>query len=152
LVATVAHAGEFRTLQPILTPQQLGVTGVQTGKLLKPVPRDTVVGAVKEVLSAWNENRIDGVLDNKFFDRSQMEDAMQSKVPRDARLTPQSIGDIQTIKREIVDTPEGRMARSTVMVTVKTQLTFNDPQKGYQRRNGVNTYVLTITEPEENED
>lgn len=147
-----ADASEFRAIRPIMTPQRAQAPGQAQPARWAPVQRKKVVDAVKEVIAAWNENRVEDVLDERFYDRSRLSDAMQGKVPRDARLEPLAIGEVQTLSREEVDTPEGRMMRSTVMVTVKTQVTYNDPQQGYQRRQGVNTYVLTITEPEEPEE
>jgi len=148
---SVARAGELRSIVPILKPYASGAITNTSEKPLKPVARKKVANAVKQVIDAWNQNQLGDVLDDSFYDRSRLVDAMATDVPRDARLETLSIGDVQTLNSEVVDTPEGRMSRSTVMVSVKTQLTFNDSSKGYQRREGTNTYILTITEPAEDE-
>ena len=147
----VLFASEFRSILPILKPYASAISNTSE-KPLKPVPRKKVTNAVKQVIDAWNQNQLGDVLDDSFYDRSRLVDAMATDVPRDARLETLSVGDVQTLNSEVVDTPEGRMSRSTVMVSVKTQLTFNDSSKGYQRREGTNTYILTITEPAEDED
>jgi len=87
---------------------------------------------------------VNSVLGDEFFDKSRLSDAMNAKVPRDARLSVLAIQDVQTLGQKTADSPSGRLLVSTVSVTAKTQLTFNDPANGYQRREGVNEYIIRI--------
>jgi len=59
-------------------------------------------------------------------------------------LSVLSIQDVQTLGQKTVDSPMGRLLVSTVTITLKTQLTFNDPVNGFQRREGVNEYTMRI--------
>ncbi|MDQ7010597.1 MAG: hypothetical protein Q9M29_02125, partial [Mariprofundaceae bacterium] len=136
---------EFRTFQPILTPAARpgGAAGAPAARV-KPVSRRLIAKAVDKVIAAWNGNNVDSVLSDQFFDKSRLADAMNSKVPRDARLEVLAIQDAQTLSQSTADSPHGRLLVSMVSVTVKTQLTFNDPANGYQRREGTNEYILRI--------
>jgi len=142
------HASEFRSFQPILTPalQNQGRTVASSahGKVLKPISRNQAEKAVDTIIAAWNANNVNSVLSDKFFDKSRLNDAMNSKVPRDAQLSLLAIQDVQTLQQKTMDSPSGKLLVSMVSITVKTQLTFNDPVNGYQRREGVNEYIIRI--------
>jgi len=89
-------------------------------------------------------NNVSSVLGDAFFDKSRVSDAMNAKVPRDARFEVLAIQDVQTFGQKTMDSPSGKLLVSTVSVTARAQLTFNDPVGGYQRREGVNEYILRI--------
>ena len=84
------------------------------------------------------------LLGNEFYDRSQLNDAMNTKVPRDAQLSLLGIQGVRTLDQQFKDSPSGKLLVSTVSVTASTQMTYNDPTNGYQRREGVNEYILRI--------
>jgi len=141
------QASEFRSFRPILTPALVsggqGVTG-RAVSALKPLSRNMAEKAMSKIIAAWNGNNINSVLGDNFFDKSLLSNAMDSKVPRDARLEVLSIQDTQTLNQQVTDSPSGKLLVSMVSVTAKTQLTFNDPANGYQRREGVNEYIIRI--------
>jgi len=135
-----AHSARFSPLPP--RRKRGGAAVRQPG--IKPVSRTLAARAVGKVIAAWNENNVNSVLGDEFFDKSRLSDAMNAKVPRDARLSVLAIQDVQTLGQKTADSPSGRLLVSTVSVTAKTQLTFNDPANGYQRREGVNEYIIRI--------
>jgi len=143
LHTSITFASEFRTFRPILTPIAMP-QGAAVQANIKPVSRQLAEKAVGKLIDAWNSNQLDGVLATEFTDKSRLTDAMNSKVPRDARLEVLGIQSMQTLQQSVVDSPNGKLLVSTVSVTVKTQLTFNDPANGYQRREGINEYILRI--------
>jgi len=139
------QASEFRSLRPILTPTSLSLAGeVVPRQQVKPVSRRVAQKVIEKLVSAWNNKDLDRVLGKKFFDRSRLNDAMNSKVPRDAHLAVLAIQDVQTLQQQMVDSPKGKRLVSMLSITVKTQLSFNDPVNGYQRREGTNEYIMRI--------
>jgi len=147
-VSGSVQSSEFRSFQSILTPARVSTGGTATAGALrpgiKPVSRKLAEKAVGKIIAAWNANNVDSVLGDEFFDKSRLSDAMNSKVPRDAQLSVLALQSVQTLGQKTMDSPSGRLLVSRVSVTVKTQLTFNDPANGYQRREGVNEYIMRI--------
>jgi len=149
---------EFRSFVPIAVPPRhaapapgatatTAVTVPSTtanASAMRPVPRQLIGTAMDRLLAAWNGNRMDKVLGDEFFDKSRLSDAMNTKVPRDAELSLLAIQSVQTLGQKQMDSPSGRLLVSTVSITASTQLTFNDPTNGYQRREGVNEYIVRI--------
>ncbi len=147
LLSGVSQASEFRSFRPVLTPS-IGAatvgTALRSRSVMKPVSRDIAGKAMEKIIAAWNENSVGSVLGDDFFDKSRVDDAMNAKVPRDARIEVLAIRSVQTLGQQIVDSAHGRLLVSRVSVTARTQLTFNDPTNGYQRREGTNEYILRI--------
>jgi len=142
---TVAIASEFRAYTPILTPMALPEGAVlQAAKEIAPVSSKTMLKVVRGLIDVWNHNDLDKVLSQDFFDRSRLDDAMDIKVPRDAKLTVLSIQGIQTLSQHIETDAKGRLMVSLVSVRIKTQLEFNDPANGFQRREGTNEYIFRV--------
>jgi hypothetical protein len=157
LVAEGASAQEFRKMRRIARPPVAKpvVTDAKASAVLEtrkaapeqnltPISRDVAEKAIGMLVNAWNSNTLESVLADNFFDKSRLTDAMDTKVPRDAELSILAIQDVQTLKQKIDDTPDGKVLVSTVSITVRSQLTFNDPNKGYQRREGINEYIMRI--------
>ena len=153
--AQLVSAQEFRKMNRIARPPALKPANpkpktapsrqsVTQAPALTPVSRAVAEKAVGMLVNAWNENNLDKVLADTFFDKSRLTDAMDIQVPRDAELSVLAIQDVQTLKQKIDDTPDGKVLVSTVSVTVRSQLTFNDPDRGYQRREGINEYIMRI--------
>ncbi len=150
VTAGSAGASEFRSLRPILTPSMAasgGAGAAMPGRVIRPVSRAVAGKVAEKIIAAWNGNNIDSVLADQFFDKSRLSDAMNTKVPRDARLEVLAIQDVQTLGQKVTTGPGGRQLVSTVSITLKTQVTFNDPANGYQRLQGVNEYIVRIHQP-----
>jgi len=143
VLAGAAMASEFRAFRPILTPAAAG-TGSGAQQIIQPVSRTVAKKIADKIVAAWNGNQINSVLAENFYDRSRLNDAMNVKVPRDARLSVLGIQDVQTLGQQVEDAQGDRQLVSTVSITLKTQITFNDPVNGYQRRVGTNEYIVRV--------
>ncbi len=75
-------------------------------------------------------------------------DALDTKVPRDARLRVLAIDSIHTLEQSTSPGGAGRkpVRKSLVAVIVRTALEFNDPLEGFQRRDGENEYIFEVQE------
>jgi len=140
------EASEFRRIRPIPAPSKKGPEVIKPLKKFIPLNREVVENAMKKIVNFWSRNDLQKVLGKEFYDRERLQDAMNSKVPRDARLDILSIQGIQTLGQEIVKGEKGEMVVSTVSVTARTEVLYNDPQKGLQRLEGTNEYIIRIKE------
>ena len=109
-----------------------------------PIERDKIERAVKKVTDAWGSGQLGQVLSPGFRDRDKLMDAIQTKVPRDAKLRVTAIQGWQVLDQY----RQGESLVSQVSVTVRTQVEFGDPTAGFQARDGTNEYVMTLTERE----
>jgi len=140
-----AIASEFRAYTPILTPGALPEhNALQVAKVIKPVSNKVMSNVVTGLIRAWNQNGLDKVLSNEFFDRTRLGDAMDNRVRRDAKLTVLSVQSIRTLNQHIESDKRGRLMVSLVSVTIRTQIEFNDPANGFQRREGLNEYIFRV--------
>jgi hypothetical protein len=106
------------------------------------VSRERVEAAVREIVAAWGDRRLDEVLAAGFYDRDRLRDVIEARVPRDARLRIVAIQGFQVVDQWLL----GRTLVSRVSVTVRTQLEYNDPAAGLQRRDGVNDFLFPVGE------
>ena len=137
-----ARAAEFRRFIPIPTPG--GPAAATAPAAAAAVPMQTIRAAVTKLVEAWNAKAIEGALAKDFYDRFNLADAMADKVPRDARLEVLSIQGFRTLGQHREETAQGRERVSLVSVTVRTQIVYDDPAAGYQRREGTNELVFRI--------
>lgn len=139
-------ASELRLIRPIPVPGAPAPGAIPVEKI-KPVSRELVENAVRKIVQAWNNKNLEEVLGEDFYDRDLLIDAMSEKVPRDAELRILSIQGIQTLSQHVEVDPSGnRWLISTVSATVRTQVEFNDPDRGFQRREGTNEYIFLVKE------
>lgn len=108
----------------------------------RPVSRERVERAVAILIQAWNDRRLDTVLAPNYQRRDELRDALETKVPRDAKLRVVAIQGWQVLDQYV---KEGRI-HTQLSVTVRTQLENNDPSAGYVVRDGTNEYVITLSE------
>jgi len=108
----------------------------------RPVNRDKIEAAIAKVMQAWTDRRLDTVLAPNYQRRDELRDALETKVPRDARLRIVAIQGWQVLDQYRKD---GRLY-TEVSVTVRTQLENNDPAAGFVSRDGTNEYILTLNE------
>ena len=141
--ADSASAGEFRSFHPIGRPAETAASV----PVSRPVERRVVESAVRDILASWGSSGFADRLAPGFYDAQRLVDAVDGSVPRDAALRVLAIEGVQTLsQQEIVG--EGGIAqrRSVVSATVRTQLEFNDPSLGFQRREGTNELLLEVIE------
>lgn len=141
-----AQAREFRDIKPIAVPTQAVET--QAAQVFKPVERELVEQAVDEIFSSYNTPQMASVLGDDFYDKSRLLDAVNEQVPRDAQLRVLAVRAVNTLSQEVRSDPAGGPDRlvSTVTVTVRAQMEFND-STGFQRREGTNELTLRINQP-----
>ncbi|MFB6345136.1 MAG: hypothetical protein ABEK50_05095 [bacterium] len=136
----------FRRMDRIPTSdRKQAVQQGDTGSISVPVPRSVVHQAVQQLVQAWNNGNISQRLSDKFYDAHRLRQAMQRDVPRDARLRLMSIRNVMVNDQSVTKEEDGSFKVSNrVTVDAHTQLVFNDPEKGYQRRDGVNELLLKV--------
>jgi hypothetical protein len=143
------QARQFRQMMPIAGPE------VETANLpenaepvsrLQPLSRTDVQPLVEKIVGQWNGGSMESILADSFYDKSRLLDVMDTQVPRDARLSIQSIQGIQTLQQyRVPDAGGGRDSLvSIVSATVRTQLEFNSTN-GFVRLPGTNEFLLKVT-------
>ncbi|RPJ55743.1 MAG: hypothetical protein EHM12_11625 [Dehalococcoidia bacterium] len=143
------HAQEVRHIQPIKSPTVTDVPlgeGVQPVKEPIPVDRQTVEKTMQTIAEKWNSPDMAKILDKNFYEKDRLMDSMYAKAPVDAKLRIMSVGSYRVINQGIKLDPAGDLLISRVSVIAKTQVEYNDPQNGFQRRQGEQEYIIKITQ------
>jgi len=140
-----AAGREFRRVRPVSAPEPLPKGAVAVPQL-SPVDRRVVEAIVHELFKAWNGEGMEQHLADGFYDKRRFLDAMDEDVPKDARLRVLGLSNIQTVRQYLKARASGggQLRVSTVSVTVTSQVEYNDPERGFQRREGVNEYIFEI--------
>lgn len=145
----LSYAQEFRGINPIATPKAAGKlpADAKQVKERKPVDLQKLADAIKDIMASWNTPKLASRLSDNFYDKDRLLDALNTKVPRDARLSILSIQGIQILDQYVIPGQSGAPDTyvSTVSATVRTQVEFNDPVNGFQRLDGTNEYILKVT-------
>lgn len=143
-----AEAREFRSLRPIRAKVAVPEGAAPVAEI-QPPDRTALQGAVKELMGSWNSGELNEKLGQEFYDKDRLLDSIGENVPRDARIDVLGIQNVQVLGQYQQESQDGRpvdILTSTVSATVRTQIEFNDPQRGFQRVDGTNEYILRITE------
>jgi hypothetical protein len=114
---------------------------------IRPVERDRVEAAVRQLAQAWNTPALPAYLAPNFYGKERLLDTLASSVPKDARLRVLSIQGVQTLAQYVQARDGGEVMVSRVSVTARTQVEFNDPKAGLKRLDGTNEFILQVTEP-----
>ncbi|WP_171091684.1 hypothetical protein [Usitatibacter rugosus] len=156
LAAVPALAQESRPFNPIGRPGGAAVPGAPvaaTGSapIAPPPPsavRATVNKSIQKLADAWNTPELRKLLSPTYYDRDRVGDALVSKVPRDATLRVLGVESIQVLAQYTQPTTDGMEQEviTKVSVTLRTQVEFNDPVLGFQRREGLNEAIFTLKE------
>lgn len=146
--AVEAQGRQFRAIKSINTPhnlQRLLPPGAVVSQSIEPVPREAVQTRMQELLDKWNSPDMADTLAEVFYDRTRLLDAVDTQVPRDARLRLQSVQGSQTLQQYTLPAAEGRPARevSIVSATVRTQLEYSTAS-GLVRLPGTNEFLLEV--------
>ncbi|MBV1929606.1 MAG: hypothetical protein KUG81_08870 [Gammaproteobacteria bacterium] len=148
-IAGPMQARQFRQMTPIAGPlaetANLPVNAAPVARL-QPLSRGDVEPMVRQVISQWNGGSMEAMLADSFYDKSRLLDVMDTQVPRDARLSIQSIQGVQTLQQYKVPDVDGGRGNlvSIVSATVRTQLEFNSTA-GFVRLPGTNEFILKVT-------
>lgn len=153
-VASAAQAQSFRFIQPIMVPDAEVREAMQQGQQLRgtaipglrQVPFAVVEEAVRKIYAAYNTPDFRQYLSERFYDPDRLLDALNEKVPREARLRLITVNSAQTVSQQPAKDEEGRtVIESLVMVVVRAQMEFTTTA-GFQRREGESELVLRFRE------
>lgn len=141
-LAAGASADEVRSFKPIERP---GPPGFRTSEAPRvraqlAVRAERVEDAMRHVVRAWNDRELDGILAADFRDRSALLDAMETRVPVDARLRVVAIQDWRIVDQAV---QEGTLL-TRLAVTARTALDFTDAGGARRTREGVNEYLVLL--------
>jgi len=144
-----AHAQEVRRIQPIKSPASIDeplAEGIKPVKEPIPIDRQTVEKTMQAIADSWNSPDMVKTLGKNFYEKDRLMDSMNGKAPVDARLRIMSVGSYRIINQGIKLDPGGDLLISRLSVIAKTQVEYNDPQNGFQRRQGEQEYIIKITQ------
>jgi len=154
LAARSAGAQGFRFIQPIAVPDAQLRQAIEQGQRLRgaaapglrQVPREVVEEAVKKIYAAYNTPEFRQYLSERFYDAERLVEAVNQKVPREAKLRLISINSAQTVSQQPAKDEQGReVSESQVLVVVRAQMEFTNAQ-GFQRREGESELLLQFRE------
>ncbi|MEM7504318.1 MAG: hypothetical protein AAF417_19920 [Pseudomonadota bacterium] len=145
-VAIFGYAQHMRALSVIPTPDALP-EGAEPVANVAPVDPGKIDSALGKVAGAWNTESMNELLTDDYYDKSRFQDAMQTEVPKDARLRMNTFGAVQTLQQMIVDDGGQRVRVSTVSAMANTQVEFNDPKNGSLVVPGTNELIFEVREP-----
>lgn len=153
LVAGVlnASAQECRRIQPIATPAEKDtpiVEGAKKVNEVRAIDRQVVEKTMRQIAESWNTPEMAKKLASGFYDRDRLTDSMNANAPVDARLRFLSIGSYRILRQEIKAEADGDRLISRVSVIAKSQIEYNDPVNGFQKRQGEQEYIIKITQRE----
>ena len=148
LVSPAAEGAQFRGSNRIERPgaEPEAPAGAKRVEKPEPVPKQLIEDAVRELMAAWNTEKLERLLADSFFDRSRLLDTIVEDAPRDATIRILSIQNVQTLTQ--FTRPEGEdstLVISTVSAVVRTQVEYNDPTSGFRRLEGTGEYLFEIT-------
>ena len=154
LASPAAQAQGFRFIQPIMVPDAQLRDAMQKGLQLRgsaipglrQVPREVVEDAVRKIYAAYNTPDFQQYLSERFYDPERLTDAINEKVPREAKLRLITVNSAQTVSQQPAKDDQGReVIESLVMVVVRAQMEFTTTA-GFQRREGESEIVLRFRE------
>ena len=151
LISAVIEARGFRNFAPIASSNNQFVP--QTAYFdvpgeLPPITDEAVTQVLNDLFLAWNNGTLESKLSNQFFDASQLADAIQSDVPRDARLSLLTLRSMRTLTQYVEEDPTyGRVRVSQVSAIALTQLQYNELETGeFVNLEGENEFLISIRE------
>ncbi|MCP5041853.1 MAG: hypothetical protein GY944_12560, partial [bacterium] len=100
----------------------------------------------KEIYDAYNTPELAEHLADDFYDGQRLVDSIDAQVPRDARMRVLAIQAPQTLSQRREQGPSGDVLVSTISVSVRAQLEYSDPRRGFQRLEGTSELVIRIRE------
>lgn len=146
LCALPAPAQESRPFNPIPRPGQAASAAARVAPAPPAAVREAVMKTVNALAEAWNSPDLAKLLSPSFYDRQRLLDALATKVPRDARLRILEVQAIQVLGEFTRPGRDGGRDEvfTRVSVTLRTQVEFTDPVRGFQRLEGLNEAILAF--------
>jgi hypothetical protein len=151
LALPAAQAQEFRILNPITTPGLRAPlpAGAQPVAQPRTIDRRQLETAVQALAAAWNTPALEAQLAPNFYDKSRLDDVLNTNVPRDAKLRVLGIQGVQILDQYMIPDASGLFDTyvSRVSATVRTQVEFTSTtDSSFQRRDGTNEFILKVTQ------
>lgn len=134
-------AQEFRIFQRIATTGEAPEGAVAITDL-KPVNHAAVTNGIKALIDAWNSGQMQKNMTDSFYDRERLDNTITSNIPRDGKLKLLSVQGQQVLQQF----RKGNQIISKISVTVYTEITYNDPLRGFRRFPGTTELILFVTE------
>lgn len=144
-------AQECRRIQPIASPAAADtpiVEGATKVKEIRAIDRQVVENTMRQIADSWNTPEMARKLAAGFYDRDRLMDSMNANAPVDAHLRFLSVGSYRVLRQEIRTEADGDRLISRVSVIAKSQIEYNDPVNGFQKRQGEQEYIIKITQRE----
>ncbi|NLI75004.1 MAG: hypothetical protein GX442_01020 [Candidatus Riflebacteria bacterium] len=159
---------EFRSMQPIATPRQTwsqeaagdAAAAGAPPTAVRPTPEVEKLAqearsrapqlareAMQRLVLSWNQGDAARHLSSDFVDRERFLTSWDGQVPRDARVRLLSVEGVQPLDQDnrLEGSPPTLLHVNTrISVRATTQVEYNDPQRGFQRREGRNEYIFRI--------
>jgi len=161
LCSTSLRGGEFRSIQPILTPHSfessvnnsehtpggeniLNLQAVQAE--IVRIALDKVRESIPALAKSWNGAGLESWLSDGFYDRTRFLDTLQLTTHPDAILRVLAIDSIRELTTTTRHESDQIVFVTRVAANVRTQVEFNDPVSGLQRREGVNEFIFLVSQ------
>jgi len=142
------HADEMRSINAIRTPAEMPANAVPMDQV-RPVDREIVQRVIEDLFAAWNRQdgqELSEKLHPDFYDKRRVLDAIDTNLPRDAKIRVLSISGIDTQQQYLLKKVRTSQLVSIVAAIIETQIEFNDPAEGLQFRKGLVEYVFEVKE------
>lgn len=161
LTVATSHTGfadEFRGVRTINRPpppnatplRKVAIDPVQKKlKRVTPVSPRKVEKGVQQLIAAWNQGNLEEFLSEQFYDRSRLQDNIDAFIARDATIRLLGQTPAQTLSQTLTihpDDPTAAQLKSVVIVTVQTQVEFEDENGQFQTRPSETEMILEVTE------
>ena len=142
----LAYTQEARIFRPIPTPRGTKKGGVKPISSPIPVSEQKINNMVKNMFNSWKRGGdFEKYLSDDFYNKDTLVDAMNYKVPVDAKIRVLSIRNTRVLEQYAKPLPNGHIeVTSTASVTADTQIEFNDVTRGLRKLDGENEYILEI--------
>jgi len=141
----ISYTQEARIFKPIATPKKAdeGEKKVSSPVL---IPEQKINSLVKAMFNSWRRGGdFEKYLSDDFYNKDTLVDAMNYKVPVDAKIRVLSIRNTRVLEQYAKPLPNGHIeVTSTASVTADTQIEFNDVTRGLRKLDGENEYILEI--------
>ncbi|MEM7426256.1 MAG: hypothetical protein AAF441_09175 [Pseudomonadota bacterium] len=110
-----------------------------------PLPRRLSERFIKDVVRAWNTQKLNTYLAGNFNDRQRLLDTIREDVPRDARLRVTGVQGVDVLLQRVKG--EGRgyyKVKSVAAARVRLRIEFQDPAAGFTVINTSGEYIFDV--------
>jgi hypothetical protein len=161
IIPFMLNASEFRSINPITREnppkwQEAAAKIRQQHPEVEQFARDArsrvpdlARKGIQKIFDAWNSGRIEDYLSSSMYDRARFLDALDSRVPRDARIRIMAIDSVQPLddSYQLQEGENFKLIMTTrVSARVKTQIEFNEADGTFRRIEGKNEFIMRLNQ------